>query len=115
MDPAGGLRVHVLGTVVSLVLGMDPNLEVAPPLMGMDDTLGLGMDPSLEVASPLEVEPPLEVAPPLVVASLLGWLMTARARFWFSSGLKGRRAWILPIVARDGLLWRPPCRFRIES
>ena len=85
-----------------LGLGMYPPLEVAPPLLGMGATLGLGMDP------PLEVAPPLEVVPPLVVVPLLGWQMEERLWCWFSSGRKGRGAWILPTVARGGLLWRRP-------
>ena len=74
MSGCGRIWVHVLGMGVPLGLGMDPTLEVAPPLMGMGDPLGLGVDP------PLEVAPPLEMAPPLVVALLLGWLMEAQAR-----------------------------------
>ena len=80
----------------SLGMGMDPPLEVAPPLMGMGSPLGLGMDP------------PLEVAPPLVVESLLVWLMEARARCWFSSGQKGRRYWTFPTFARGGFSWKRP-------
>ena len=68
MSGCSGLRFHVLGTGVPLVLGMDPPLEVVPPLIGMGAPLGLRLDP------------PLEVVPPMVVASLLGWLMEARAR-----------------------------------
>ena len=75
---------------------MDLPLEVAPLLLGVGAPLGLGMD------TPLEVVPPLEVAP------LLGRLMEARARCWFSSGQKVRGAWIFPTVARGGLLWRHP-------
>ena len=102
MSGCGGLRVNVMGIGAPLGLGMDPPLEVAPPLLGMGALLVLGMDP------PLEVEPPLEVAPPLVVALLLGWKMEARMWCWFSIGLKGRGAWILPTVACGGLLWRRP-------
>ena len=104
----GGLRVHLLGMGAPLGWVMDPPLEVAPPLLGLDAPLGLGMDPPLDVAPPLEVVPPLEVAPPLVVAPLLGWLMEAQARFWFSSGQKGRGAWILWAVTCGGFLWRRP-------
>ena len=100
MSRCGGIQVHVLGTGAPLGLGMDPPLEVAPPLLGMVAPLGLGMD------KPLEVVPPLEVEPPLVVVPLLGWLMEARARCWFSSGRKFLGAWIFPTVARGGLLWR---------
>ena len=102
MSGCGGQRVDVLGMGVTLGLGMDPPLEVAPLLMRMGDPLGL------VIYLPLEVAPPLEMAPPLVVASLLGWLMEARARCWFSSGQKVRGAWIFPTVARGGLLWRHP-------
>ena len=96
MSGCGVIWVDVMGTGAPLGLGMDPPLEVAPPLMGMVAPLGMGMDP------------PLKLAPHLVVASLLGWLMGSRSRCWFSSGRKGHRAWILPTVARGGLSWRRP-------
>ena len=103
MSGCGELLVCVLGTGVPLGLGMDPPLEVELPFMGMGDPLVLGMDPPLEVEPPLGVALPLEVVQTLVVASLLGWLMEARARCWFSSGQKGRGSWILLKVARGGL------------
>ena len=100
MSGCGGIHVRILGTGVPLKLGMDPPLEVAPPLLGMGDPVGLGIYPTLKVA------PPLEVAPTLVVALLLGWNIEEKARYWFSSGQKGHGAWRFPKVSRGGLLWR---------